>query len=53
MANDYAKDIKVQIKQQQENLKANQIPPVTKANEKRQVEIKQNIENLKGNIKKK
>lgn len=50
--NDYEKQIKAQIKIEKENLKANQIPPVTPANEKRQKEIKQKIENLRHNLKK-
>ena len=50
--NDYEKSVKAQIRIEKENLAANQIPPVTPANEKRQKEIEQKIENLERNLKK-
>jgi len=47
----YKKEIQAQIAKEKQNLEANKIPPVTKANVQRQAEITQKIQNLKNNLK--
>lgn len=51
MADDkYKKEINAEIAKEKQNLEANKIPPVTKANIQRQAEITQKIQNLKNNL---